>query len=98
MTFELKIQDPVVGEKLKVDFSWPANFKKTAHKEDADGARYVIIFFDPETGNPAGSDVLETNIVHYGSGTEHSVTAIGVQGNKVVHQDRKMVRDAQPHA
>ncbi len=92
MPFEVTIQEPVVGKKLKVDFSWPTGFKKAAHVEDEEGERYVIIFFDPAPGNPEGDDVIEINIDHHSMGTEHSVTAIGLQGKEVVAQDRKMVR------
>ena len=65
MSFELNILDPVVGEMLKIEYSWPADVEVVNIEGDPGYHRYVVFFCVKKPGNAGGTKTFDTAWVQF---------------------------------
>ncbi len=99
MSYNLKVLEPVVGDKLKIEYSWPADVEVVNIEGDTDYHRYVVFFCVKKIGNAGGTKTFDTPWVQFDENTpQHSLSAMMVESNTIVKRDRRMVRSGQSEA
>ena len=99
MPSNVTILQPVDGETVKVKYSWPADVEVVNFGSDGTFHRYVIFFCEKSLGNAAGTRTFDTGWEQLDPrASEHSLSAVMVEGNTIVDRDRRMVRTGQIEA
>ncbi|MBL7952714.1 MAG: hypothetical protein JNM62_13465 [Flavobacteriales bacterium] len=92
MSVFAEVVDPGNGNPVTIEYTWQEGFILVDSHMDTDWNRFHIAFFVASPGAKAGTRSFDSPTDPKGYG-EHSLIAIAVIGNKVVHKDRKLVKD-----